>query len=202
MNNMNTPTLRRYFIFLFLLTLCLTALPSTLNAQSVRANWRLDAPFSSYKTYEWIPSKDTNHPFYRQYVDEYVNYALTKKKGLLQVSAAQSPDLLVQYYFLTQEAMDTQTTYFGGGWGGWGWGGWGWGGMGWGWGGPGLASTRQIPRTIGILTLDMTDARTHKLVWRGQATEDNIASGGDKEEKQVAMSIFKMLQRYPPPIKK
>lgn len=197
--------IRRYIVVLFSLGVCLAALPATLGAQSIRANWRLDAPFSSYKTYEWVPSKDTNHPFYRQYVDEYVNYALTKKKGMIQVSAAQSPDLLVQYHFLTQETMDTNTTYWGsGGWGGWGMGGWGWGGMGMGWGmgGMGFANTRQHPRTIGILTLDMIDAKTNKLVWRGQATEDNIDTGGDKEEKQVAMSIFKMLQRYPPPIKK
>ena len=198
---MNMQWMRRSGISLSLVVGFLAALPTALYAQSVRANWRLSAPFSTYKTYEWVPSDKKDHPFYRQFVDEYVNYALTKKKHLEQVSASQSPDLLVKYHFLTQEQMDTNTTYWGGGWGGWGMGGWGMGGwgMGMGMGGMGWANTTQSPRTIGILTLDMIDAKTNQLVWRGQATEDNIVTGGKNEEKQVAMSIFKMLQRYPPP---
>jgi len=137
---MNTQWIRRYFAFLPLLVMCLAALSAASRAQSVRANWRLAAPFSTYKTYEWVPNTKKDHPFYRQFVDEYVNYALTKKKHLEQVSAAQSPDLLVKYHFLTQEQMDTNTTYWGGGWGGWGMGGWGmgWGGMGMGMGGMGM----------------------------------------------------------------
>lgn len=170
-----------------------------LHAQTVRANWKLNAPFATYKTYAWQPGTETNHPFYRQYVDEYVNYALTAKKKMGRVSESQSPDLLVQYHFATQNTVDTTTTYWsgGGGWGGWGWGGWGWG-----MGGPGYVQTQQHPRTIGILTLDMIDAKTNQLVWRGQAIEDNIAVAGKNEEKQVAMSVYKMLQRYPPPIDK
>jgi hypothetical protein len=198
---MKTQSHHRFLLSLALAVGCIALAPVTMHAQSVRANWRLNAPFNDYKTYEWIPSNDEDHPFYRQYVDEYVNYALTKKKGLRQVTAEQSPDLLVQYHFLTQETVDTNTTYMGmgdGGWGGWGWGGWGWGGMGMGMGGMGWATTTQQPRTMGILTLDLIDARTHQLVWRGQASEDNIVTGGKGEEKQVAMSIFKMLDRYPP----
>lgn len=178
---------------------CAILTPGMVQAQSVRANWRLNAPFAEYRTYAWVPSDRDDHPFYRQFVDEYVNYALTVKKGLERVGENQSPDLIVRYHFLTEETMDTNTTYMGmgGGWGGWGWGGWGWGGMGM--GGMGWATTTQQPRTMGILTLDMIDARTNQLVWRGQASEDNIVTGGKGEEKQVALSIYKMLDRYPPP---
>ena len=200
---MNMKNLRRFLLPLVLgMAFAACSTLTTLHAQAIRANWRLKAPFSDYKTYEWVPSTNDNHPFYRQYVDEYVNYALTKKKGMQQVSASQSPDLIVKYHFLTQETVDTNTTYMGdgGGWGGWGWGGWGMDGMGM--GDMGYATTTQRPRTIGILTLDLIDARTNQIVWRGQATEDNIVTGGKGEEKQVAMSIFKMLERYPPPASK
>jgi hypothetical protein len=61
-------------IFLF----CLSAIAS---AQQIRANWSTQAPFASYKTYQWISSEATNHPFYRQYVNEYANYALTKRRA-------------------------------------------------------------------------------------------------------------------------
>jgi hypothetical protein len=172
---------------------------AALSAQQVRANWSMNAPFTDYKTYQWIASEATNHPFYRQYVGEYVNYALTKKKGMREVSAAQNPDLYVTYHFTTRDVMDTETYGydFGSGWGGWGWGGWGWG-WGGGWGGPSYYQTREVPRVMGYLTLDMIDARTKKIVWRGEAIQDDVTKGGHAEEKQVAKSVYKMLKRYPP----
>ena len=172
--------------------------------QQIRANWSKNAPFANYRTYQWIQSEATNHPFYRQYVDEYANYALTRKKGLQQVSASQTPDLLVTYHFTTQEVMDYDTFGygFGGGWGwGGGWGGWGWGGGwggGWGWGGPSYSQTMASPRIMGYLTLDLIDARTKKIVWRGEAIQADVTKSGHAEEKQVAHSIYDMLKRYPP----
>lgn len=174
--------------------------PLAARAQAIRANWSKDAPFSDYKTYAYIPSRQTNHQFYRQYVGEYVNYALQKKKHMRLVSMSQNPDLWVTYHFTTHQVtdLDTYGYGFGPGWGGFGWGwGWGWGGMGM--GGMNYSQTRQVPRVMGYLTLDLIDARTKKIVWRGEAMEDDVTKSGDAEEKQVANSIYKMLQRYPPP---
>lgn len=174
------------------------------SAQQIRANWSKDAPFADYKTYEWINSEATNHPFYRQYVGEYVNYALTTKKHLREVSASQHPDLFVTYHFTTREVMDMDTYGygFGSGWGGWG-GGWGWGGwgMGMGMGGMSYSQMRQHPRIMGYLTIDVIDARTRKIVWRGEAVQEDVTRSGDAEEKQVATSVYNMLKRYPPHMK-
>ncbi len=175
-------------------------LPLSASAQQVRANWSKDAPFAQYKTYEWVQSEATNHPFYRQYVGEYVNYALTKKKGLQQVTAAQNPDLYVTYHFTTRNVMDWNTYGygFGPGWGAWGWGGgWGWGG----WGGMSYSQTRPSPRVMGYLTIDLIDAHTRKIVWRGVAIQDDVTKSGNAEEKQVAHSVYKILDRYPPKMK-
>ena len=181
-----------------LIALC--SLPLIAGAQQVRANWSKDAAFSDYRTYQWIPSEQTNHPFYRQYVGEYVNYALQKKKKLHMVSASENPDLYVTYHFSTRETTDLETYgySFGGGWGGgWGMGGWGMGG--WGMGGPMYSQTRRVPRVMGYLTLDLIDARTKKIVWRGEAMQDDVTKSANAEEKQVANSVYKMLERYPPP---
>ena len=169
-------------------------MPLSASAQQVRANWSKDAPFAQYKTYEWVPSEATNHPFYRQYVGEYVNYALTKKKGLQQVTAAQNPDLYVTYHFTTRDVMDWDTYGygFGPGWGGWGWGGWG---------GYSYSQTRPSIRVMGYLTLDLIDAHTRKIVWRGEAIQDDVTKSGNAEEKQIAHSIYKMVDRYPPKMK-
>jgi hypothetical protein len=173
--------------------ICLSA-----SAADIRVDWSREASFDSYHTYQWIPSKATNHPFYRQYVDEYVNYALTHKKHLREVSESQNPDLLVTYQLSTKDVIDTQTYGYGPGWSGWGWGGWGWGGWGWGWGGPSYYQTQQIPRVMGVLTLNLIDAKTKKIVWQGQAIQENMMKSGNAEEKQVADSIYDMLKRYPP----
>ena len=62
------------------------------------------------------------------------------------------------------------------------------------------AAPANIP--AGTLVLDMYDAKTHKLVWRGIATEPaSVASSkgaGDKFDK----AIGQMLNKFPPKYKK
>lgn len=193
---MKKPSFARYALASAMLMAGLFALPVLGHAQSVRVNWSKRAPFSSYKTYRFVPSKNDNHPFYRQYVSQYVNYDL-KQKGLTEVSAAQSPALLVAYHFLTQQVTYQETSGFDGGdWGGWGgWGGWGMdGGM----GGMDAMTTTPVEQTMGILTIDLIDARSKKIVWRGQATEDNVIKSNHGEEKEVAKSLKKMFDHFPP----
>jgi hypothetical protein len=141
---MKSKTIFRSMLGVALAGVFLCSLSAIAGAQQIRANWSKYAPFPSYKTYQWIPSEATNHPFYRQYVNEYVPYALDKKKGLRQVSAAQNPDLLVTYHFTTRQVMDWNTYGygFGPGWGGWGWGG--------GWGGRELLPNTGIPSHYGL----------------------------------------------------
>jgi hypothetical protein len=61
-----------------------------------------------------------------------------------------------------------------------------------------MATTEAQPRTMGILVVDLVDARTKQVVWRGQATEDSLASSQKGDEKQVKKSVDKMFDRYPP----
>ncbi|MHB1672644.1 MAG: DUF4136 domain-containing protein [Acidobacteriaceae bacterium] len=193
----------RRSIFSFALAVtALLALPAILQAQSVRVNWSKNVSFAGDKTYAWIPSKDSKNPFYRQYVGEYVNLYM-KKKGMERVSASQSPALLVTYHFMTQETEDLQTNGYGYGGGGWGGMGMGMGdgmGMGMGMGGMGIneSTTTEVPVTMGILTVDMIDAKTKKIIWRGQASADNVNTSTKGEEKDVQKSVEKMLDHFPP----
>ena len=166
-------------------------------SQTVRVNWQTNAPFSDYKTYTWQFSPNENNSFYKQWVAQYVDGSL-QKAGLQKVAASQNPALIVTYHFMTQELMDATTTTDGFGFGGgpWGyWGGWG------GWGddiGPEISNTQERPRTMGILSVDLADANTKRLVWRGQATEDSVSSSQKGDEKQVRKSIDKMFDHFPP----
>jgi hypothetical protein len=180
---------------------CLGAASLVASAQTVRVNWQRKAPFADYKTYAWHTTSSQNDSFFKQFVVEYADGAL-QKAGLTKVTASQDPALLVAYHFTTQEMIDSTTTTdgfdwgVGGAWGPWmSWGGWG------GWGtefGPDISTTEEHPRTMGILTIDLVDAKTKRLVWRGQATEDSIASSQKGDEKQLRKSVDKMFHQFPP----
>ncbi len=105
--------------------------------------------------------------------------------------------MIVVYDFTTPEVMDATTTADGFGWGGGGWafdGGWG----GWGMDQPRMAQTEEVPRSMGILTLDFPGANKKVLIWRGQATEDSVSSSQKGDEKQALKSVDKMLKDFPP----
>lgn len=93
--------------------------------------------------------------------------------------------------------LGTTATSDGFGWGDGPWGYWGaWGG--WGDSGPDMSWTEQQPRMMGILTVDLVDAKKKQLVWRGQATEDSIANSQKDEERQMQKSVEKMFNHFPP----
>jgi hypothetical protein len=100
---------------------------------------------------------------------------------------------------VSQELLDSTTTSEGFGWGD---GGWGYAGAWGGWGDVGdqdmLSTTEQQPRMMGILTVDLVDAKKKQLAWRGQATEDSISNTQKGDEKQVEKSVQKMFDRFPP----
>jgi uncharacterized protein DUF4136 len=167
------------------------------SSQTVRVNWQTKAAFSDYKTYAWKFVEKRPAGFYKQWVVSDVDATLTKK-GLKKVDARQKPDIYITYNFLTQEIMDSSTTTDGFGWddGGWGYrGGWG----GWDDGTDDAVSTTETqPRMMGILTVDMADARKARVIWRGQATEDAVSNKQRGDEQQIQKSVEKMFKNYPP----
>jgi hypothetical protein len=188
----------------FTVLCCCCCLSAGAWAQTVRVNWKDKAPFPDYRTYSWSSGKQQGSGFYRQWVRQYVDAELAKK-GMTKVSAKQNPDLLVVYNMSSQEVLDSTTTSdgFGFGDGAWGyaggWGGWGDGGMGM---GSDMTQTEAQPRMMGILTVDLVEAKKHVLVWRGQATEDSISNSQKGDEKQVEKSVQKMFDHFPPKGKK
>lgn len=183
----------------FLASALISLLPAgSVFAQTVKVNWQMQAPFADYRTYVWKESKNQGADFYRQWVQKDVDAELAKK-GLQKVAADQNPDICLYYHIVTQEVMDSTTTDDGFGWGGGGWGYWGgWGGWGDGLGGADIAHTEAQPRFMGILAVDIVDAKKKELVWRGQATTDSISNSQKGDEKQVLKSVDKMFKQFPP----
>jgi hypothetical protein len=178
---------------------CFLLFATSAIAQTVKVNWQTSAAFADYRTYAWKPSKNQGAHFYRQWVVKDVDAELAQK-GLRRVKADQNPDLYIYYHVVSQEVMDSTTTDDGFGWGGGPWGFWGgWGGWGpWGDLGPDISQTEARPRMMGILAVDLVDAKKKELVWRGQATVDSISNTQKGDEKQTLNSVKKMFKQYPP----
>jgi len=75
-------------------------------------------------------------------------------------------------------------------------------GGGWRWGGGfGEATTNVDHYRVGTLVVDLFDARTKKLVWRGSAS-DTLSNKSDKNIKDLDKGVQKMFDHFPPGEKK
>lgn len=176
----------------FLLTFCLGG---TVIAQDVRYNFEPDADFSKYSTYRWEQHPDSvkvDQLTLRQMGAAFD--AELAKKGLQKVTGDPS-DLAIVYQFGIQ--VEKELTAFDPGWSC---------GPGWrsvwylGGGGTIASATATIP--LGAVGLDMYDASAKTLVWRGSASKTlDPKATPDKQQKNMAKAVVKMLKNYPPPKK-
>jgi len=88
---------------------------------------------------------------------------------------------------MTSERRTLRTYYddFGGGWD------WRWGG------GFSTATTTEETYTVGTLVIDLFDANTKTIVWRGSAS-GTVSSKSDKNIKKLNQAIRKMFDQFPP----
>jgi hypothetical protein len=166
-------------------------------AQDVRYNFDKQANFSGFKTYRWVAIKGAQ-PL-SDLTDRQIKAALDvelSNKGLTLAQGDQA-DLFIGY----QAAIDTekQFTSYDTGWGY----GPGWYGGGWYGGGGGMTTGSTSTIYVGQLALDMYAATAKQLVWRGTASKtlDQNAKP-EKQQKNLAKAVKKLLKNYPPPIKK
>ena len=176
--------------FLLITAVFLTALYGCSPRVAVNKNNNVD--FSKYQTYDWMESdvKAGENPlYYNQLATDNIESSVSQvmsEKGLAKNTT--NPDLLVGYHFFVEDKTRTVSTptsplygpYLG--WGRWGYRGWvpGY----WGWGGPQYVEQEY---TSGTVVVDMVDAKTRKLVWRGSVQDavTNPAQIGTKLAKQV-----------------
>src|SRR6266567_9216794 len=128
-------------------------------AQQVKTDFDPQANFSQYKTYSWQDIKPANS-LWDARIKSAVDAQLAAK-GWTQV--ASGGDVAVVAIKTTQTQRSLQTFYDGFG-GGWGWRRFGGGGF-------GEATNTEQDYKEGTLVVDMFDAKTKQLVWRGSAED-------------------------------
>ena len=152
-------------------------------AQQVKTDFDHQANFSQYKTYSWQEIKPANS-LWDARIKNAVDAQLAAK-GWTRVDSG--GDVAIVAIKTTQTQRSLQTFYDGFG------GGWRWRGF----GGMGEATTTEQDYKEGTLVVDMYDAKTQQLIWRGSA-EDTLSNKAEKNEKNLDKGVAKMFKKFPP----
>src|ERR1700680_3884845 len=155
-------------------------------AQQVKTDFDHQANFSQYKTYSWQEIKPANS-LWDARIKEPVDAQLAAK-GWTQVE--NGGDVAIVAISASHTERTLQTFYDGMG------GGWRWRGF----GGMGEATTTEQDYKEGTLLVDMYDAKTKQLIWRGSA-EDTVSNKEETNEKNLNKGVAKMLKKFPPTTK-
>ena len=170
-------------------SLSLAALAAApLAAADISTDYDHNTNFRSYHTFSFnkVSSSD---PFVDERIKHEVAADLAQAGWRLVPSGG---DVSITAFAGRHDEKEYNTFYDGLGGGGWGWGGWGgWGGR---WGDRQTTVTR-VP--VGTLLLDMYDAQTHQLIWRGRSS-DSLSNNSDKNTKKLDKDIDHMLNGFPP----
>lgn len=167
----------------------LLAAPAAGYAQKVTSDYDHSAMFANYKTYYWEKVQTAN-PLWNKRVQDSIDAQL-QAKGWKKVESG--GDVAVVAVSATQQQKTLNTFYDG--WGG-GWGYRGFGGM-----GVGSATTTVSTYLEGTLVIDMYDAKTKQLLWRGHAVGE-ISDKPDKTEKTLNKATEKLFEKFPPGLEK
>lgn len=158
-------------------------LASALLAQHVKTDYDHSANFSQYKTYSWEKAQ-TKDPFMVDRIKSAVNRSLAAK-GWTEVSSGGDVEVFAVETTQKQQTLDTFYNGFGGGRLSRG------GGAGF-----GDATTTVETYRVGTLIVDLFDAKTEKLIWRGSSS-DTLSDNADKNTKNLDKGVNKMFQHFP-----
>lgn len=168
---------------------------SSLGLAKVHVDYDRNATFASYKTFAWMEPNgydlEDSDPLVHKRIVNYIE-AKMQQGGLKEVTS--NPDLLVTYYVSTKEETQINTVSMGYGYGpGWGWDPY-WAGY---WGSYGaMGSTTYISTyTKGTMIIDIVDAKTKKLIWRG-TMEHTVPDNPEKAQKKIFKGIDKIVKKY------
>src|ERR1700682_5056239 len=154
-------------------------------AQQVKTDYDRSTDFSQYKTYSW-QKVQTQDPLWVDRIKGAVNSALAAK-GWTQVPSGGNVAIVAIEMTRNQQSLNTFYHGFGGG--------WRWGG------GFGNATTTVDNYKVGTLVVDLFDANTKKVIWRGSAS-DTLSDKSDKNIKNLDKGVQKMFDHSPPNEKK
>jgi hypothetical protein len=157
---------------------------SVATAQEVSVNWDKTYDFSKLKTFavQVGSEAEAKDPFLEKHFVSTVTSTLASK-GWAQADAAAADALVVLHgKSETRRRLEAYGT-----------GGYRWGG--------GMGSAQLEDYKVGTIVVDVFDAKTKTLLFRG-AAGDEMSDKAEKNEKKIDKGVSKMFKEFPPGSKK
>lgn len=135
------------------------------------------ADFSAYRSYAWREGTPARNPSMQDRIEDFVDAQLASK-GLARVDA--EPGLYVTTYVLPDEvgleelARRNALRFW-----------------------SGATSVSPADVGAGTLVVDLVDARSGRVVWRGVGSE-TVTGSFETMTRKVESAVKKMFRRYPP----
>ena len=147
-------------------------------AQQVSVNYNHSQSFAQYHTYAWASQNQNQiqNSILAQVAQQDTNSAM-QAKGLQLVQENQNPDLILT----ANGGLRQQTSYSA----------WGMRGIGGGMGG--ITPEQNVE---GTMIVDLYDAKSKSLVWRGIA-QNTLNNNGNKNQQMVEKAVQKMFKQWP-----
>jgi len=159
----------------WIVVMALLMAPAVLVAQKVTADSDPAGRFGSYHTYAWTTGTPASNPLAEARIHNSVEQQLAAKG----FSKSNTPDVFVATLVATNERQELIANGF-------------YGGFLYG----GLDTATVQTYVVGTLIVDIYDAQTKKLVWRGTGT-DTMSSKPEKNTRKVEEALEKIFARYP-----
>ena len=176
------------------ITTCLLVAGSAFAAKP-QVQWNSSYDFSGIESFAWKDSPVAvslaqANPFLHEHIENAIEFQLTSN-GLTEVES--NPDVLVTYYGSTETEVQLRSDSYGYGWGGYG--GPGWGYYGYGRVGPVSTTTRVVEYERGTLVIDIVDASSDELIWRGSVSDISVTDDQQKLQKNITKAIAKLVKQ-------
>ena len=177
----------------FAIAAALVMIGGAASAQDVKVDFDKNANFAPYKTFAVKIGTSWNNQISENRISSEIKQTLIEKGW--QLADEGKSDTVVVLHGATEKQKTLNTFYSGmGGYGGYGWRGWGGAGM-------GSATTTESEYLVGTLVVDIFDAKTKNLLFRGIA-QDEISDKPEKNIKKIDKAVEKMFKDFPPGSKK
>ena len=143
--------------------------------------------FSKYKTYTWRQKPDSGSADRDALIVAEIEGQL-KAKGWTAPEEGQAGDTVLAVHAIVREDQTIDTAYSG-------WGpGWSWGGPG---PGAGSATTILTKERLGTLVVDIFDASTRKVIWRGSA-KGTLTTDAETNKRKLNQAVTRLFKKFPP----
>jgi hypothetical protein len=163
-------------------------------AEKPQIQWNQQYDFDGVESFQWQFTPETDlqqsQPFLHSKIKTSIEYYLTNA-GLVEVQ--ENPDVYVNYHTSSQTEIRLESDSYGYGFGAYGMGGWGY--YGYGMAGPVSTTTRVHEYQVGTLVVDIWDAASKELVWRG-AVSGTVPSDVEKAEKLIDKALAKLVDQW------